>query len=47
MAEWKAKEGELTPAELLKFGILPPEPDKPERRGKGPAAETLDETPVV
>jgi hypothetical protein len=46
MAEWKAKEGELTPAELLKFGVLPPEPDKPEP-GKHPAPETRKKTPVA
>jgi hypothetical protein len=27
-AEQKKKDAELTPAELLAFGILPPEPDK-------------------
>jgi hypothetical protein len=43
MAEWKAKQGELTPAELLKFGILPPETDKSEAV-KGNALETPDET---
>jgi hypothetical protein len=29
-AEQKIKDQELTPAELATFGILPPEPDKPE-----------------
>jgi hypothetical protein len=29
-AEQKIKDEELTPAELRAFGILPPEPDKPE-----------------
>jgi hypothetical protein len=29
-AEQKIKDEELTPAELATFGILPPEPDKPE-----------------
>jgi hypothetical protein len=27
--EFKSKDGALTAAELLTFGILPPEPDKP------------------
>ncbi len=29
-AEQKIKDEELTPTELATFGILPPEPDKPE-----------------
>lgn len=41
MAEWKAKDGELTAAELLTFGILPPEPAKPELV-KRDEIETLD-----
>ena len=28
-AEQKKKDEELTPAELMAFGILPPEPEKP------------------
>jgi len=45
-AEWKAKEGELTAAELLTFGILPPEARKPEsvRRQE---LEELDKTDAV
>lgn len=46
MAEWKAKEGELTDAELLTFGILPPEADKTESV-KRHELETLDKTDPV
>jgi hypothetical protein len=45
-AERKMKGNELTPAELLAFGILPPEPDKP-KPGKSHALETLDKTVAV
>jgi hypothetical protein len=33
-AEQKKKDEELTPAELLAFGILPPEPDNPKLAAK-------------
>jgi len=46
MAEWKAKQGQLTPAELLMFGILPPEVEKPESL-KRHEQETLDKTDPV
>ena len=40
-AEQKKKDAELTPAELLAFGILPPEPSAPEL-GKNHQTLVLD-----
>jgi hypothetical protein len=45
-AEQKKKDEELTPAELLAFGILPPEPEKLELV-KSPEPENPDEASVL
>jgi hypothetical protein len=44
-AEQKKKDEELTPAELMAFGILPPEPEKP-KLVKSPEPENPDDPSV-
>ena len=44
-AEQKKKDEELTPAELLAFGILPPEPE-PHKPVKSPEPDTPDEEAI-
>jgi len=44
-AEQKTKDEELTPAELMAFGILPPVPEKP-KLVNSPEPENPDDTSV-
>ena len=46
MAELKTKEGELTTAELARYGIAPKQPDGP-KLVKGQEPETLDRAAAV
>ncbi|MGA2001636.1 MAG: hypothetical protein ABSG52_16760 [Terriglobales bacterium] len=46
MAELKTREGELTTADLAKYGISPKQPDGP-KLVKGQEPETLDKVAAV